>query len=121
MQQSFRHLQAAFGNFFAKRTKCPSFKRKHGKQSAEYTSSAFKWDGKSLKLAKMEDPLNIRWSRILPRAVKLTTETASKDSAGRYHVSMLCDDSVVLKPKVSAKVGIDLGLTHFAILSTGEK
>ncbi len=121
VQQSLRHLQAAFGNFVAKRTKYLSFKRKHEKQSAEYTSSAFKWDGKSLKLAKIKDPLNIRWSRTLPKVAKLTTAAVSKDSAGRYHVSMLCDDSVALKPKVSDKVGIDLGLTHFAIFSTGEK
>ncbi|SFP54603.1 putative transposase [Nitrosomonas cryotolerans] len=120
VQQSLRHLQTAFGNFFSKRTQYPSFKRKHEKQSAEYTSSAFKWDGKSLKLAKMKDPLNIRWSRTLPKAAKLTTATVSKDSAGRCHVSMLCDDTGALKPKVSGKVGIDLGLTHFAILSTGE-
>ncbi|SIO35338.1 RNA-guided endonuclease TnpB family protein [Nitrosomonas cryotolerans] len=121
VQQSLRHLQTAFGNFFAKRAKYPSFKSKHEKQSAEYTSSAFKWDGKSLKLAKMKDPLNIRWSRTLPKATKLTIATVSKDSAGRCHVSMLCDDSVARKPRVSGKVGIDLGLTHFAILSTGEK
>ncbi|SFQ08292.1 putative transposase [Nitrosomonas cryotolerans] len=121
VQQSLRHLQAAFGNFFAKRTKYPSFKRKHDEQSAEYTSSAFKWDGRSLRLAKIKDRLNIRWSRTLSKAAKLTTATVSKDSAGRYYVSMLCDDAVALKPKVSGKVGIDLGLTHFAILSRGEK
>ena len=45
----------------------------------------------------------------------------SKDAAGRYFVSLLCDDVVSKKPEVTSKVGIDLGLTHFAILSTGEK
>jgi putative transposase len=34
---------------------------------------------------------------------------------------MLCDDSISKKRKVAAQVGIDLGLTHFAILSTGKK
>jgi putative transposase len=34
---------------------------------------------------------------------------------------LLCDDAVSVKPEVSGKIGIDLGLTHFAILSTGEK
>jgi putative transposase len=116
-----RHLQTAFGNFFAKRAKYPTFKSKHDKQAAEYTSSAFRWDGKALKLAKMDAPLNIRWSRTLPKAAKLTTVTVSKDAAGRYFVSMLCDDTVMPKSEVSAQIGIDLGLTHFAILSTGEK
>jgi putative transposase len=121
VQQALRHLQTAFANFFAKRAKYPTFRRKDGIQSAEYTTSAFKWDGLSLKLAKMAAPLAIRWSRTLPTGAKVTTVTVSKDTAGRYHVSMLCDDAVAPKPASTGKVGIDLGLTHFAILSTGEK
>ena len=121
VQQALRHLQTAFANFFARRTSYPQFKRKDGKQSAEYTTSAFKWDGKALKLAKMSEPLNIRWSSQIPQAAKITTVTVSKDTAGRYFVSLLCDDTVSAKPAVQSKVGVDLGLTHFAILSTGEK
>ena len=121
VQQALRHLQTAFVNFFAKRARYPSFKRKDGPQSAEYTTSAFKWDGKALKLAKMGTPLDVRFSRTIPRAAKVTTVTVSKDAAGRYFVSMLCDDTVAPKPDAASRVGIDLGLTHFATLSTGEK
>ena len=121
VQQALRHLQTAFANFFAKRARYPSFKRKDGPQSAEYTTSAFKWDGKALKLAKMGTPLDVRFSRTIPRAAKVTTVTVSKDAAGRYFVSMLCDDAVEPKAEAAGKVGIDLGLTHFAILSSGEK
>ena len=121
VQQALRHLQTAFTNFFAKRARHPQFKRKDGPQSAEYTTSAFKWDGESLKLAKMDAPLAIRWSRTIPKAAKVTTVTVSVDASGRYFVSLLCDDAVAKKPAGHGKVGIDLGLTHFAILSTGEK
>ena len=121
LQQSLRHLQTAFNNFFAKRSLYPAFKSKWDKQSAEYTTSAFKWDGKTLTLAKMSEPLAIVWSRTLPKAAKVTTVTVSKDAAGRYFVSLLCDDAVCAKRRVSAQVGIDLGLAHFAVLSTGEK
>ncbi len=121
VQQSLRHLQTAFSNFFARRAKYPTFKKKDGPQSAEYTTSAFKWDGSVLRLAKMDAALNIRFSKTIPKAAKVTTVTVSKDCAGRYFVSMLCDDEVHAKPVVESKVGIDLGLTHFAILSTGEK
>ena len=55
------------------------------------------------------------------KAAVVTTVTVSKDAAGRYFVSMLCSDEVHVRPEVAGKVGIDLGLTHFAILSTGEK
>lgn len=121
VQQALRHLQTSFSNFFAKRAAYPNFKRKDDKQAAEYTASAFKWDGTTLKLARMSEPLNIVWSRLIPKAAKPTTVTVSKDKAGRYFVSLLCDDGVQAKPEVTGKVGIDLGLTHFAILSTGEK
>lgn len=121
VQQALRHLQTAFANFFAKRARYPSFKRKDGPQSAEYTTSAFKWDGRALKLAKMNAPLAIRWSRTLPKGAKPTTVTVSRDTAGRYFVSMLCDDTVGTMREAKGRIGVDLGLTHFAILSTGEK
>jgi putative transposase len=104
VQQALRHLQTAFANFFARRARYPQFKRKDGKQSAEYTTSAFKWDGKALKLAKIAEPLNIRWSRQIPKAAKVTTVTVSKDTAGRYFISLLCDDAVAAKPAVQSKV-----------------
>ena len=97
LQQALRHLQTAFSNFFAKRAKFPNFKKKDGRQSAEYTASAFKWDGVCLKLAKMKLPLPIVWSRTIPKAAKVTTVTVSKYTAGRYHVSLLCDDAVAAK------------------------
>ncbi|MGZ2747662.1 RNA-guided endonuclease InsQ/TnpB family protein [Burkholderia stagnalis] len=121
LQQALRHLQTAFANFFAKRTQYPNFRRKDGAQSAEYTASAFRWDGTSLKLAKMEAPLAIRWSRRIPSGAKVTTVTVSKDTAGRYHVSLLCDDVVSAKSESIGTVGIDFGLTDFVVLSTGEK
>jgi len=121
LQQVLRHLQRAFDNSFAKRAGYPVFKGKRGKQAATYTGSAFLWDGKTLKLAKMPEPLDIRWSRPIPKGAKIIKVTVSKDPAGRFFVSFMCDDVVAAKPPVQAKVGIDLGLAHFAILSTGEK
>lgn len=123
VQQALRHLNTAFANFFAKRARYPSFKRKDGPQSAEYTTSAFRWDAarRELRLAKMDGALDIRWSRTIPKAAKLTTVTISRDAAGRYFASLLCDDTVNPKPQASGRIGIDVGLTHFATLSTGEK
>jgi putative transposase len=121
LQQALRHLQTAFANFFAKRSRYPSFKSRHGHQSAEFTASAFRLDGQTLRLAKMEAPLDVRWSRAVPPAARVSTVTVSRDPAGRYFVSMLCLDDVAPKPPVQGRVGIDLGLTHFATLSSGEK
>ena len=76
---------------------------------------------KDLRLAKMDEPLAIRWSREIPKAAKVTTVAVSKDAASRYFVSMLCDDAVEPRAPVAGQVGIDLGLTHFVVLLTGEK
>jgi len=121
VQQALRHLQTAFANFFAKRAGYPVFKRRHGRQAAGYTASGFRWDGKTLTLAKMSEPLNIRWSRAIPKAARVTTVTVSKDPAGRHFVSLLCDDAVSAKPPVEGQIGIDLGLKYLVSLSTGQQ
>ena len=121
VQQALRHLHGSFNNFFARKTKYPAFKSKHGKQSATYTINGFRLHEKKLTLAKMDDPLHIRWSKTVPRGATVTSCTVSKDPAGRYFISMLCDDTVAPLPANTNQVGIDLGLTHFATLSTGEK
>ncbi|MEU9874170.1 RNA-guided endonuclease TnpB family protein [Actinomadura sp. NPDC048021] len=122
LQQALRHLQTAFANFFAKRAAYPRFKsRKRSRASAEYTRSAFTWRDGRLTLAKMSAPLDIRWSRPLPEGVEPSTVTVSRDSAGRWFVSLLCQDCVASAPATDAAVGIDAGITSLVTLSTGEK
>lgn len=89
LQQSLRHQQAAFANFFAGRAAYPAFKSKRHKQVAEFTASAFKHRDGELYIAKSKSPLDVRWSRELPSAP--STVTISRDSAGRYFVSCLCE------------------------------
>lgn len=117
LQQSLRHLQTAYRNFFQGRAKCPNFKKKDGHQSAEYTTSAFKWDGQSLKLAKPSEPLNIRWSRRFKG--KPSTVTVSRDPSGRYFVSLLVEDTMALLSVVNAVIGIDVGIKDVVVTSEG--
>lgn len=123
LQQTLRHLQVAFTNFFGKRAKYPRFKsRKKSRRSAEYTTSAFRYRDGKLTLAKMSEPLDIAWSRHLPEGAAPSTVTVSQDAAGRWFVSMLCEDpTVVALPATDTAVGIDVGLTHLLTLSSGEK
>ena len=109
------------GTFLRGGPSTPTFKKKHGRQSAEYTTSAFRWDGTELTLAKMSEPLPIRWSRPLPKDAKPTTITVSKDTAGRYFVSFLVEEDFQPLPVPPQMVGIDLGLHDTVTLSTGEK
>ncbi|AEM85539.1 RNA-guided endonuclease InsQ/TnpB family protein [Streptomyces violaceusniger] len=122
LQQALRHLQTAFGNFFAQRAKYPRYtSRKTSRASAEYTRSAFTWRDGRLTLAKTAGPLDIRWSRPLPEAAEPTTVTASRDAAGRWFVSLLVEDTITPAPATSTAVGIDAGVTSLVTLSTGEK
>ncbi|MEV0563404.1 RNA-guided endonuclease TnpB family protein [Dactylosporangium sp. NPDC050588] len=121
LQQALRHLQVAFSNFFAKRAKYPTFKsKKKSRRSAEYTTSAFRYRDGKLTLAKMAEPLDIVWSRALPEGASPSTVTVSQDAAGRWFVSLLCDD-VVPETVATGQVGIDAGLDSLLTLSTGEK
>jgi putative transposase len=121
LQQALRHLQGAFTNFWAKRAKYPTFKsKKKSRRSAEYTSSAFRYRDGRLTLAKMSEPLDIVWSRPLPEGAAPSTVTVSQDAAGRWFVSLLCDDRIE-QTAASGAVGIDAGLDSLLVLSTGEK
>ncbi|MDL0434114.1 RNA-guided endonuclease TnpB family protein [Marinobacter sp. TBZ242] len=117
LQQCLRHQQTAFKNFFEGRTRYPNFKSKRHRQSAEFTRSAFKYRDGQLFLAKCQAPLAIHWSRPLPS--EPTTVTVSRDSAGRYFVSCLCEFTPETLPITPKMVGIDLGLKDLFVTSDG--
>ncbi|WP_449483388.1 RNA-guided endonuclease InsQ/TnpB family protein [Streptomyces avidinii] len=128
LQQSLRDLDTAYKNFFdglkGKRPRmgAPRFKsRKDNRQAIRFTANAG-WKimaGGKLRLPKVGD-LAVKWSRSLPSTP--STVTVAKDAAGRYFASFVVetgtDDTL---PETAGQVGIDLGLTHFAILSDGTK
>lgn len=121
-QQAMRQLQTAFLNFWAKRSKYPKFKsRRKSKASATYTTFGFSYRNGKIKLAKMAEPLDIRWSRPLPEGAEPSTVTVSKDSAGRYHISILVEATVEMPPAVNPSVGIDAGITSLLTESNGTK
>ena len=67
----------------------------------------------------MRQLLAIKWSRELPS--EPSSITISKDRAGRYFVSMLCEFESKPMPISKKTVGIDLGLKDLFITSDGEK
>jgi putative transposase len=122
LQQALRHLQGAFAAFWDKQARYPRFKsRRRSRQSAEYTRSGFRYRAGKLTLAKMTEPLDIRWSRPLPARAEPSTVTVSRDAAGRWHVSLLVEEEIQSHSPASAVVGIDAGITSLLTLSTGEK
>ncbi|MGW3606730.1 RNA-guided endonuclease InsQ/TnpB family protein [Micromonospora sp. NPDC005161] len=129
LQQALADLNVAYRNFFTsisgkrqgRKVAPPRFRsRKDNRQAIRFTANArFKvLDNSRLRLPKIGD-VAVRWSRHLPAAP--TSVTVIRDAAGRYFASFVvvaADDPL---PAVDAEVGIDLGLTHFAVLSNGKK
>jgi putative transposase len=118
LQQKLKDLDRAYKNFFDKRADYPNFKAKHEDQSIRYPQR-FKIKHASIYLPK------VGWVRMVKhRAIKGTPKnvTVTKTKSGRYFVSIQCEIKVQRVPEPEeAAVGVDLGLTPFATLSTGEK
>jgi putative transposase len=130
LQQALADLNTAYRNFFAsvtgKRKGCkvapPRFRsRKDSRQAIRFTkNSRFKvLDNGKLRLPKIGD-FAVRWSRSLPSDP--SSVAIIRDAAGRYFASFVVQtDKDETLPPVDSEVGIDLGLTHFAVLSDGTK
>ncbi|MDX2679535.1 RNA-guided endonuclease InsQ/TnpB family protein [Streptomyces sp. NY05-11A] len=133
LQQSLRDAETAYRNFFAslKGTRkgpklgASRFKsRKDARQSIRFTANA-RWsitDSNRLNLPKI-GAVKVKWSRTLPATP--TSVTVVKDAAGRYFASFVIDTDPAADqarmPDTDRIIGIDLGLTHFAVLSDGTK
>ena len=120
IQQALRHMERAFVNFFEGRAEYPTFKKKRNEQSATYASNACNCDGKTLSLAKMNEPLDLVRHRSRPKGSKPSTVTVSKDCASRYFVSILVEEDMKPLAVVPKMVGLDLGIKSMVALSTGE-
>lgn len=129
LQQALADLNSAYRNFFASLTgkrkgrklSPPRFRsRKGNRQAIRFTANArFRvLENGRLRLPKVGD-LAVRWSRAMPAAP--TSVTIIKDAAGRYFASFVVVAPDEPLPPTGSEVGIDLGLTHFAVLSDGTK
>lgn len=125
--QSLRDLDTAYRNFFnsvsgkrvGRPVGLPRFKsRKDNRQSLRFTRNGFRIRGNGkLNLAKIGD-VRVKWSRELP--ANPSSVTIVLDAAGRYHASFVVDVEPEGLPEVGDEIGVDLGLTSYAVMSTGE-
>jgi putative transposase len=124
LQQTLRHQHAAFQAFFAGRARYPRFKSRRGRQVAHYTRSAFRWRDGRLWLAKSGSPLRLVWSwpDLDPATLTPTSVTVARDPCGRWYVSVHVDvPTPAPLPAAGRAVGIDLGVTDFAVTSDGTR
>ncbi|PHX55001.1 transposase [Tychonema bourrellyi FEM_GT703] len=119
LQQAALNLSSAFLNFFEGRAKYPNFKKKQNRQSIRFPQGC-KLKDDTLKLPKIGD-VHCQVSRQPEGTLK--SVTVSVDPSGEYFVACLYDDGKDLPEKSSEgkAIGIDVGLTHYAITSDGTK
>ncbi|MBA3490240.1 MAG: IS200/IS605 family element transposase accessory protein TnpB [Longispora sp.] len=129
LQQALADLNTAYRNFFSwitgkrkgRKVAPPRFRsRKDNRQAIRFTKNsrfAVLPSGR-LRLPKIGD-VEVRWSRDLPS--EPSSVTVIKDAAGRYFASFVVQTTDDRLPETDSDVGIDLGLTHFAVLSDGSK
>ncbi|CAO5161511.1 putative RNA-guided DNA endonuclease [Frankia sp. AiPs1] len=129
LQQALADLNTAYRNFFSslsgkrkgRKVSPPRFRsRKDNRQAVRFTKNArfTVTAGRKLRLPKIGD-VAVRWSRDLPAAP--SSVTVIRDAAGRYFASFVVRTTDEAWPPVESDTGIDLGLTHFAVLSDGTK
>ena len=119
LQSVCLNLSRAFVNFFEKRAQYPRFKSRQRKQSLIYPQN--------VKLAenKIYFP-KLDWiDAVIHRPIEgaIRTVTITKNSAEQYYASVMFENGTE-KPPPSTEgkaIGIDLGLTHFAITSDSQK
>lgn len=124
LQQSLRHLDTAYKNFFREKKGFPRFKSKHDNHHSLQYPQGVKVDWKSSKTwipkcGWVLSPLNRKFEGTIK------TCTVSKTPTGKFFISILVEtpDELPIKFPVlpETTIGIDLGIKHFAILSDGQK
>ncbi|RBR32444.1 IS605 OrfB family transposase [Enterococcus cecorum] len=118
------HLDKAYKNFFRdKSVGFPRFKSKKNPVQS-YTTNNQKGTialigSKFIKLPKLKSLVRIKLHRQPKGMIK--SATISRHSSGKYYISLLCKEEISELPKTNSAIGIDLGITDFAILSDGQK
>jgi len=118
-QMAIIQLGQAFQNFFAGRARYPQFRKKGVHDRFSLTNDQFAVEGKRIRIP------NLGWVRLrepLRFSGKILSATVSR-VADRWFVSIAMDTlntSHLPKAENQGAVGVDLGVSALATLSTGE-
>jgi len=117
-QMAVMQLGKAFKNFFSGRAKYPKFRKKGIHDRFTLTNDQFKVDGFHIQIPHLG---KVRMREALKFTGKILSATISR-IADRWFVSIAIDTTdPVQKPTDQNIIGVDVGLTTMATLSTGEK
>lgn len=118
LQQSLKHLETAFKNFFEKHAKYPRFKSKKHRNSFTIPQHMKLVDNRVF-FPKSKTGIKV----IVHREVvgEIRSMTFSRTPTGKYFVSILTIQNHEVMPSTNKAIGIDRGITDLAILPDGKK
>src|SRR5699024_8857519 len=117
LQSSLRNLADYFSRFFKKQNKAPRFKSKNNNVQSyktKYINGSIAIIGNKIKLPKLG---LIRFSKSRAVEGRILHATVRRNPSGKYFISILVETEVQPLDKTETSIGIDLGITDFAILS----
>ncbi|WP_163578767.1 IS200/IS605 family element RNA-guided endonuclease TnpB [Gracilibacillus thailandensis] len=120
LQSSLKNLSDAFSRFFKQQTKAPQLKsKKHPVQSytTKHTNGNISIKGNQIKLPKLGF---VRFAKSREVEGRILNATIRRNPSGKYFSSILVVTEVQPFKETESAIGLDLGITDFAILSDGQ-
>ncbi|AJG79499.1 MULTISPECIES: IS200/IS605 family element RNA-guided endonuclease TnpB [Bacillus cereus group] len=121
IQSALKNLADAYKRFFKKQNDKPRFKsKKNNVQSytTKHTNGNIAIVDNKIKLPKLGF---VKFAKSREIDGRIMNATVRRNSSGKYFVSILTEVEIQPLEKADSAIGIDLGITDFAILSDGHK
>ena len=117
LQSSLKSLADAYSRWFKKQNKAPRFKSKRNKvqsYTTKHTNGNISILDKHIQLPKLG---LVRFAKSCEVEGRILSATIRRNPSGNYFASILVETEIEEMPKTNSAVGVDLGLSNFAILS----
>ncbi|MDT2463737.1 IS200/IS605 family element RNA-guided endonuclease TnpB [Enterococcus avium] len=121
LQSSVKNLSDSFSRFFKKQNRRPQFKSKKNPVQSYTTKNVNKSITIIENIIKLPKLGQVKFAKSRELNGRILNATIRKNPSGKFFVSILCEEEVSELPKTGLEIGIDLGITDFAILSNGQK
>ncbi|KGA95683.1 transposase [Alkalihalobacillus alcalophilus ATCC 27647 = CGMCC 1.3604] len=121
LQSSLKNLADSFTRFFKKQTKAPRFKSKKNQvqsYTTKETNSNIAIVDNKIKLPKLG---LVRFAKSREVEGRILNATVRRNPSEKFFVSILVETDVQPLKKMESSIGIDLGITDFAVFSDGHK
>jgi putative transposase len=117
-QIAIMQLGRAFENFFAGRARYPTFRCKGVDDRFALSNDQFAIEGKRMRIPKLGW---VRWREALRFTGHIVSASISRTADHWYaSITVDCPDPLLPRAENQGVVGVDLGVTTLATLSTGE-